>query len=310
MKTHRAHIPALTAFAVLTILPTAWTAPPQAADPFIELKPLGSFGQRPKDVAAPGRIAAVTILADGGIAILDETAHRILLFGGDGSWRGEAGGFGFDSGALRSTGDLAAVGFELWASDPAADRIVRYDQWLAPLEPFTSVTGQDGNLAIERPVSAARSVQGDLIILEGDRSDGLLVDPEGRLVERVASFGQAGLALIQPRRVETVTDHGFAIADPGIHAAVLLDRFGTLRGLRPWKLAGEGPWGITSGNRRLWLCGEGGIVVLSETGSELGRWTREMLGGPVQDLALRGDRLYAAVDDKLLVFRIMDGGGR
>lgn len=274
----------------------------------LELVPLGEFGKRPADVTAPGQLSAVAVLADGSVAELDETGHRILVFNGDGTWRGEAGGFGFGAGGLRSSSDLTSVGFELWASDPSADRIVRFDQWLAPLEPFTTVTSQNGSLSIERPVSAARSVQGDVVVLEGDRADGLLIDPEGRLVERIATFGQTGLAMMQPRRVEPVSDQGFVIVDPGLHAAVLLDRFGTYRGLRPWKLAGDGPWGLAAEPGRLWLSGEGGVVVLSDNGSELGQWTSDFFGGAVTDLAIRGNQLIAASGNRLLLFRIKEGG--
>ncbi len=310
MKAFRISLLAIAAVAGLSTLPTGVAAPPESPSATVDLQPLGPFGNLPADAAPPTKIAAVAILADGSVALLDGDTRRILLLDNNGGWRGEAGGFGFGRGALRSAGDLAAVGFELWACDPMADQIVRYDPWLAPLEPFTSVTDGNSKLALERPISAARSVQGDLIVLEADRADGLLTDPQGRLVERVASFGQAGPALVEPRRIETTDDNGFAIADPGLHAVVLLDRFGTLRGLRPWKLAGDGPVGIAQGNHRLWLCGDSGIVAFSDTGSELGRWPREIVGGPVQDIALRGDRLYAAVGKSLLQFRIIVRDGR
>jgi len=264
----------------------------------------GFFGTLPKSVSEPGPIVAITELADGRIALLESSDNRILIFSPKGDFLIETGGFGLGDGGLRSAGDIASVGFELWACDPLANRIVRYDSWMAPLDPFTADVQSSGDPLFDRPISVSRSVFGDLTLLEADLGEAVMLDAEGRLIERILTFGRTGQSLIQPRRVETSEKGTVAIADPGLHAVVLLDRFGNKQRVLGWKLPGSGPSGLCWAKESLWMSGEGGVQLVSEEGRTLASWQASQFGGPVADIVVVGDRALLTVGNRVQVWRI------
>jgi hypothetical protein len=95
-----------------------------------------------------------------------------------------------------------------------------------------------------------------------------------------------------------------ALADAGRREVILLDRFGTLLGRRPWPLEGAGPTGMAFSGHLLLACGEGGLV-LWRGGEELARWSAERFGGPVRDLAAQGGRVATVGDGGVFFFRLV-----
>ncbi len=247
--------------------------------------------------AAPklGQIIAVDFHPESGFLALENGNQRLLRFDRRGVFIGEAGGFGFGDGSLRGATDITRAGFEIWACDPLAARIVRYDTRLAPLEPWNSVVEQGQDVPFSRPVSIARAASGDAVLIEQDRAEAWLIDASGRLVERIGSFGEMDESFGDPRRVAVAPDGKLAVADPAQQTVFLFDRFGTPRGRRPWTGGTPGPTTVTWLNDSLFVAGPDLLCLLDPRGQTIRKWTATDLGnGAIHDLACDGDRLIVA----------------
>ncbi|MBS1261271.1 MAG: hypothetical protein MAG453_00592 [Calditrichaeota bacterium] len=278
--------------------------PGALAAQMIELDPLPELRGTPPSPEV-GRVIAVDFHPEGGVVLLENANLRLLQYDRAGRFVTEAGGFGFEQGGLRGAKDITAAGFEIWIADPFAGFIARYDAWLAPLDPWTGARQRGSEVPFERPVSVARAGSGDVVVLESDRAEALLIDPQGRLVERIGAFGELPEGFIEPRRVEISRSGTIAVADPGRGAVHLFDRFGSPRGHRPWTGGGEGPTSIAWMGDSLWVGGAGRVVLLDERGRTVLSLARDSAGGPVRDLACDGSRLAVAAGSTVRRFRIV-----
>ncbi len=269
----------------------------------IELLPLPLISGIP---ASPnvGTIIAVDFHPKGGYVLIESTNQRLLHFDNKGVFVDEAGGFGFGEGSFRGATDITQAGFEIWISDPLAGQIIRYDLWLAPLEPWTGTLERGVEAQFLRPVSVARAASGDVVVIEQDRAELLLLDPEGRLVERVGSFGEMNRRLVDPVRVEISPSGIIAIADPGQQAVFLFDRFGNPRGYRPWNDAGYGPTSIAWLGELMFVAGPERLRLLNPRGQIIHEWDSALFGGPIHDLACDDETLLIAVGSTVLRFRV------
>ncbi|MCB2201106.1 hypothetical protein KQI63_17035 [bacterium] len=255
----------------------------------------------------PGALAAIAWSPWGDLIALEVPGQRILRLDDRLTLLETTGGFGFGDGSTRGASDLTIAGFEIWISDPPAGRIVRYDRWLAALTPFT--TGEDGSssFSLERPVSIAQAPSGDLALIEQDRQELVLLDPEGRLLERVAGFGESDRGLNEPSRVEFSPSGQIAVCDPGKRVLLLLDRFGSLLKEIPWPMEGAGPSSVAFHGTSIILAGDAGLVLLDKKGDELMRWGGETIALPITDLAIHGNKLVVASDQVMRLYTIESG---
>ncbi len=287
----------LTHASLLLILASASYAQP------VSLHPLPAITGLP-DQPALGPIVAVNFHPDDGFVMLESDNQRLLHFNRAGRFVGEAGGFGFGDGALRGATDLTCAGFEIWVCDPLAGRIVRYDTRLAPLEPWTEALERGTQAPFTRPVSVARAESGDAVLIEQDRSEAWLLDPEGRLLERIGQFGEMEHSFSDPVRVEISNDGAVAVADPGQQTVFLFDRFGTPRGYRPWNDARPGPVTIAWYHDHLFVAGTDVLRLLNPRGQIVQEWEADLFGGAIHDLTCDGQQLLIAVGNTALRFRI------
>ncbi|MEX0893682.1 MAG: hypothetical protein WEB88_16065 [Gemmatimonadota bacterium] len=86
------------------------------------------IGQRDGPLAYTfGRIAAVALLPDGGVAVADSRAREVRLFGAGGNHVATLGGQGEGPGEFRSLSGLAGVaGDTVWAWDAQAQRLTGF----------------------------------------------------------------------------------------------------------------------------------------------------------------------------------------
>jgi len=250
----------------------------------------------------PGKVTALTFSAQGELFALESGGQRVLRFSRRGDFLESAGGFGFADGSTRGAHDIASAGFEIWVSDPPGGRIVRFNRRLAPLPSFSSTLKGTAEILFERPASVARAASGDIVLLERDRPELLLIDPEGRLIERVAGFGDAGPIMRDPHRLRIAPDSRITLCDPGSKRLLFFDRFGSPAGEWSWPLKGGGPYGVAFDGSTFWVCGEGGLVACDETGEILLQLGHETTGGAVRDIAIGGDLLVLATDPGLRFF--------
>jgi hypothetical protein len=269
----------------------------------LELHPMPALTNIPSTPPL-GEIIAVDFHPEGGFVLLESGNQRLLQFDRDGRFVGEAGGFGFREGSLRGASDITRAGFEIWVADPLAGKIVRFDNRLAPLEPWTGALERGVEAPFTRPVSAARAVSGDAVVIEHDRSEAWLLDPDGRLVERIGSYGEMERSFSDPKRVEISQSGTIAVADPGQQAVFLFDRFGTPRGYRPWKNAGPGPTTVAWLNDRMFAAGPDRLRLLNPRGQTVQEWDGDLFGGPIHDLACDGNHLLIAVGNTVQRFRL------
>ncbi len=184
-----------------------------------------------KTISIPGEavssLSAITYGHDGSLFAIDAQNNQLLHFSQNGDLLGQTGGFGFGDNSFQSANDLTSVGFEIWVADELGDRILRFDQWLAPVgRLFTNRDAYDDS-DFERPLSVARSPNGDIMLIDGNRMDVLLLDPSGRFLERLAGYGDHTGGLMSPDRVEVSAMGTLAVADNGKHSVLLFDSYGT-----------------------------------------------------------------------------------
>jgi hypothetical protein len=192
--------------------------------------------------------------------------------------------------------------FEVWVADKLGGRIVRFDPWLAPLDPFTG--NEADGVSFARPVSVSRMPNGDVLVLEQDRLEIVWLNYDGQLRERIARQGDVTGSMERPVRLETARDGRIAVADPGRESVLLFDRFGTFAGERSWPLPGAGPSGLAWSDSLLWACGEGGVTVWQEGPEPLQTWPEGRFEGPVNDLAWQMGRLAVAGGNRVLWFQV------
>ena len=283
------------------------TGAPASAQQQVRLLPGPLVSLTETSLEQPGMVAAVAWSPWGELYALETPGQRILRFDSNLKLVETAGGFGFEDGSTRGASDLSVAGFEIWVADPPAGRIVRYDRWSAALAPFS--TGEDGSssFSFERPSSVAQAPSGDIALIEKDRQELLLLDPEGRLLERVAGFGQSDHGLRDPTHVEIGADGRIAICDPGRGMLLLLDRFGSLLHEIPWPLEGSGPATVAFYGKQVLMGGASGVVLLSAKGDILMRWGHETTGGPVTDLTIQGSLVALASGSTIRLFTIEEG---
>ncbi|MBD3165927.1 hypothetical protein GF324_04975 [bacterium] len=269
-----------------------------------ELVPDGrGLSDTPADILTPRTsFLAVTFGHDGSTYLLDDERQRVIQVDEEGRYRGQAGGFGFGSDAFRQATDLATGAFELWISDMQGGRIVRFDPWLAPLDPFSGSPEDD--VELQRPVSTARLPNGDVLVLEQDLLEILRLDSEGRMMERIARRGDVPGGLVRPTRIEASSDGRIAVVDPGRREIVLLDRFGTFTGRRVWPFEDGGPTGAAWSDSLLWVCGEGGVAVWGEREQPLQTWPSGRFDGAVRDLDRQGNRLVTVGGSRVRWFLV------
>ncbi len=272
----------------------------------LRLQPDGELSGLPEAGRGREHFLAVTFDLEGKLYLLEESGQRLIELDPRGRYLRETGGFGYGAGTFRGATDIVQAGFELWVADPFAGRIVRFDRWLAPLDAITGADGGGGEdaFAFDRPVSVARAASGDLVVLERDRQEALLLDLEGRLIDRIGEYGDTGGGLVAPRRVEIAGDGRIAIADPGRRETVLFDRFGSFLRRLPWTLPGRGPLGLAWSDGRLWVCGEGGLAVYGAESAPRQLWPASLFGGPPEDVAAAPGRIAVAAGSTLRLFHV------
>ncbi|MDP8205454.1 MAG: hypothetical protein P9L92_02220 [Candidatus Electryonea clarkiae] len=274
------------------------------AEEKIELVLVDTLHGLPSDLGQFGPVTALVFDPDGSLYALEETGRRIIHVSNDGRYLAQAGGFGFGEGAFHKPADITMVGFEIWVSDVLGGRIVRFDRYFAPLGIFGKTLNEDDYLPFDRPVSVAHSLSGDIIVIESDRNEALLIDDEGRLIDRFAEYGESEFGLISPSRAEISSSGIIAIADEGRGAVLLFDRFGSPRGIRPYPLPDKGPLGITWQDNNLWMCGVEGVAVFTpDNKSKV--WSKETFPAPVLDIAAQGDRLAVAIGNSVKIYRVV-----
>jgi hypothetical protein len=284
---------------LLVLLAVTHSSPGQSL-PNVTLEPAGE----PVPFGPNREIRALALSPQGTLLLLDTAAPSVLEMN-HGEIITEAGGFGFGDDGLRGPTDLCAARFEIWVADPAARRIVRFDNRFASLPPFGEVTTVSGSpLVLQRPVSVARGPLGDVVLVDADRSEALIVDSQGRLAAIVAAYGETGRRLISPNRVEISQEGNIAVTDPGSGLVFLSDRFGTVRRVLPWKLEGDGPTGLAWQGKRLWVCGESGIALYSERGSLIDSWPSDLVGGVPIDLAASVSKLSVLTAKRVRTFNV------
>lgn len=289
---------------VLVVGLLAASAPVLQAGDNVRLLPGPQLNLAGTTLEQPGNISAIAWSPWGDLVALEVPGQRILRLDDRLNLLETTGGFGFDEGSTRGASDLTVAGFEIWISDPQAGRVVRYDRWLAALTPFASYEEGSANASFERPVSSAQAPSGDLVLIEKDRLELLLLDPEGRLLERVAGFGESDRGLRNPSRVEIAPDGTIAVCDPGGNVLLLLDRFGSLLKELPWPMDGAGPLTVAFHGSSILMGGDKGVVLVNKQGKELMRWGSETMGGPVGDLTVYGDKLVVASGQTIRLFTV------
>ncbi len=287
-------------FVMTVLFPIASTL---AQDQTTQLTLKSTMSNLPEDRPNPGRIIALSASTTGEIAFVEANDNRLILLDQDAVYLDEAGGFGFDQGTFRKATDIVNVRFEYWIADPSANRIIRFDNRLAPISEISTFRDQGQEVMLDRPVSSAQLQNGDILILEETIAELDVIDTNGQLVERLARFGEIGGELVSPKKIRISDDDVMAIIDSGRNAVILLDRFGTYIGLREWKLEGE-ITGYAFGEDCHWICGNRGIIQIELNGQIVQSWDSNYFGGNICDIAVRGDKMIVAVNNTIKIYSI------
>jgi len=270
-----------------------------------KLEPAGRM-VLPEDVKAiENDISCLCYLSGTGITFIESETQRLVLLDENLKFIDETGGFGFGESSFQSASDILDAGFEIWICDPQSSSIKRFDRWLSPLPPFKEYLDNENRIAFERPLSASRFSNGDIAILEMDKSEILLLDSETRLIEKVASYGELSESLISPIKLKYSPNGNLVVTDPGSNKAMLFDRFGSANGVRNWSFDKNGPESICFYENTLWLSGKNGVIAYDESGEILNIWSKETFSGEVKNIIIFENHLIVAVNNQIQRFKII-----
>ncbi len=250
-----------------------------------------------------GPIKAITFDPDGSLYILEESKSRIIHLDTDLKYISHAGGFGFGEGSFRDPSDIVMVGFELWVCDPLGGRIIRFDRHFAPLGAFGGTLDEEDDFPFERPVSLTKTSNGDIALIEGDLQEVLLLDINGRLIERVG-YGKTNIQLVSPVRIVSGRMGQIAIVDEDRDDIIMLDIYGSFKGIQKSPFSDTPIKGLAFQDKKIWICGEEGIVVRTGGGETIGSWDQNFFGGPVNDIDVQDNILAVVVEKCVKTYRI------
>ncbi len=158
----------------------------------------------------------------GNLVVADTGNHRVVVMTREGAAVTEFGGYGWEAGQFDTPSDLFVhEGFFTYVLDEGNRRIERFD-----------VDGDYVDHAVEAdeagsPVAVAVGREGGFYILDADSQTVLALSQFDEELDPVGQFGTGEGGLVRPSAVAIGPSGEIGVADPGRHAVLVFDEFGS-----------------------------------------------------------------------------------